>query len=126
MRLASEVNGEMIIPAYWQSLWNALFNVSQLLGSISAGFVQDRLGRRAIFLVAAVLASCGIAIAYTSNTPAHFLGAKIVVGIAAGQLLTATQTYVSEISPAPMRGIALSCNILMLVSDHEICGLVLD
>lgn len=126
MRFASEVNGELIIPAYWQSLWNALFNVSQLLGSIGAGYIQDKLGRRAVFLLAAVIATAGIAVAYISKTPPQFLAAKIVIGIAAGQLLTATQTYVSEITPLPMRGIALACNILMLVSERGHCVRIWD
>lgn len=126
MRFATEIDGELIIPAYWQSLWNALFNVAQLLGSISAGYIQDKLGRRAVFFLAAVIASAGIAVAYISKTPAQFLAAKIIVGIAAGQLLTATQTYVSEITPLPMRGIALACNILMLVSERSHCALMRD
>ncbi|KAL3470884.1 general substrate transporter [Aspergillus californicus] len=114
IQFADNVDGELIIPAYWQSLWNAMFNVAQLFGSLSAGFIQDKLGRRAVYLIAIVIVSCGIATAFVAETPAQFMAAKLVTGFAAGQLLTTTQTYVSEITPLPMRGIALSCNILML------------
>ena len=115
MTFASEVEGHLIIPAYWQSAWNAMYNVMTIFGSVVAGYVQDRLGRRAVLLLAAIVATGGIAAAFVANTPAQFLGSKIVTGTAVGLFLTATQTYVSEIAPLPMRGIALSVNTIMLV-----------
>ena len=117
--MASEVNGQLIIPAYWQSAWNAMYNVMTLVGSVVAGLVQDWLGRRAVFLVAIIIAAGGIAVSFVSNNPAQFLGGKIVTGTAVGLLLTTTQTYVSEIAPLPMRGIALSVNTIMLVWIHK-------
>ncbi|KAM0276269.1 hypothetical protein ACHAQH_006944 [Verticillium albo-atrum] len=114
MTFASEVNGALIIPAYWQSAWNATYNVMSMAGSIVAGFLQDWFGRRSVFLAAIVCSTCGIAINYVAETPAVFLGGKIVTGFAVGLVLAGTQTYVSEIAPLPMRGIALSANTIML------------
>jgi MFS family permease len=115
VKFASEINGNLIIPAYWQSLWNATYNIMQLFGSLAAGFVQDKLGRRAVFLLSVIIVSCGIALAYLAETPAQFMGAKIISGFAVGAFQSTTQTYVSEITPLPLRGIALSLNILMMV-----------
>ncbi len=115
MKFASMVDEQLIIPAYWQSVWNAMYNIMQLFGSLFAGFIQDRFGRRVVFLLGIVIVSAGIACAYLSETPAHFMGAKIVSGFAVGAFQTTTQTYVSEITPLPLRGIALSFNILMMV-----------
>ncbi|KPI39381.1 General alpha-glucoside permease [Cyphellophora attinorum] len=114
MTFASEVNGVLIIPAYWQSLWNALYNIFNMLGSVSAGHLQDWFGRRSVFLAAIIIGSAGVAVSYISKTPAEFLGGKIVAGYAVGLLLAGTQTYVSEIAPLPMRGLALSTNTVML------------
>lgn len=83
---------------------------------MAAGFVQDAFGRRAGFVMGIIMMVAGIAAAYTSNTPEHFLGAKIISGFAVGGMLSTTQTYVSEVTPVPMRGIALSFNIVMMVS----------
>lgn len=114
MTFASEVNGTLIIPAYWQSLWNALYNVMNMLGSVSAGHLQDWFGRRSVFMASIIFGTAGIAISYISKTPAEFLGGKIVAGYAVGLVLAGTQTYVSEIAPLPMRGMALSTNTVML------------
>ncbi|KAK8100131.1 general substrate transporter [Apiospora kogelbergensis] len=114
MTFASKINGALIIPAYWQSLWNAMFNVMSILGSLAAGPIQDKFGRRAVFLSTIITASAGIAVAYISKDPAHYLGAKVLVGSAVGMSMVGTQTYVSEITPLPMRGLALSINTVML------------
>ncbi|KAM0322741.1 hypothetical protein ACHAQA_009332 [Verticillium albo-atrum] len=114
MTFASEVNGTLIIPAYWQSAWNATYNVMSMIGSVSAGFLQDWFGRRSVFLAAVICSAAGIALNYIAETPAQFLGGKIVTGYSVGLVLAGTQTYVSEIAPLPMRGIALSANTILL------------
>ncbi|WAO94388.1 Maltose permease [Fusarium falciforme] len=114
MRFATPVNGTLIIPAYWQSLWSAMYNVTTMLGSMSAGFCQDRFGRRSVFLASILIAVAGISLVFTSNTPPEFLGGKIVSGYAMGLILAGTQTWVSEVAPLPMRGIALSTYAIML------------
>ncbi|KAK0383014.1 hypothetical protein NLU13_8930 [Sarocladium strictum] len=114
MTFAQEVNGALVIPAYWQSAWNACYNVGMMLGSLGAGWAQDKIGRKLVMAVGVVLSVGGIAVAFTAETSPHFLGSKILSGVAVGMLQTATATYVSEIAPLPMRGIALSANIIML------------
>lgn len=88
----------------------------QLFGSLTGGFIQDSFGRRTSFLMGIIVMSGGIAAGYLSETSLHFLAAKIITGFGIGGVLATTQTYVSEITPVPMRGIALSFSIVMLVS----------
>jgi MFS transporter, SP family, general alpha glucoside:H+ symporter len=124
MTFAEEVNGVLTIPAYWQSAWNATYNVGMMLGSLTAGWSQDRLGRRLVMAIAIALAAAGIALAFVSATSPQYLGSKILTGVAVGMMQTTTQTYVSEIAPLPMRGIALSINIIMMVSNNIRQGLL--
>ncbi|KAM0552371.1 hypothetical protein ACHAPJ_007931 [Fusarium lateritium] len=114
MRFSVNVNGTLIIPAYWQSLWSSLYNVTTMLGSVSAGYCQDRFGRRSVFLASIIISVAGIALTFVSKTPAEFLGGKMISGFAMGLILAGTQTWVSEVAPLPMRGIALSTYAIML------------
>lgn len=82
--------------------------VATMLGATIAGPVQDRFGRRAAFLLGAILSAAGVAIVYTASTPGVFLAGKIVNGLSLGICLTTGQTYISEVTPLPLRGIALS------------------
>ncbi|KAH8194729.1 hypothetical protein TruAng_011104 [Truncatella angustata] len=91
-----------------------MYNASSAIGSIAAGWIQDWFGRRAVFLISIVIVSAGIAIAYISENSAQFLGSKICTGFAVGMIQSATQTYVSEIAPLPIRGMLLSLNTIMM------------
>lgn len=92
-----------------------MYNAMNIFGSITAGIVQDRFGRRSVILVAAIIAAIGIAVAYIAEDSAQFLASKVFTGFSMGMIVTVTQTYVSEISPLPMRGIMLSlCTIMMV------------
>jgi SP family general alpha glucoside:H+ symporter-like MFS transporter len=70
--------------------------IATAIGAASAGPIQDRLGRKLSFIIAAVISMAGIAVVYTSETPAHYLVGKIVNGLALGMILTTGQTYISE------------------------------
>jgi Sugar (and other) transporter len=108
-------NGQYLIPAYWQSLWNALAQVATMIGAICAGPITDRLGRRMAFFIAAIISFAGIAVVYTSSSPGVFLAGKMVNALALGITQTAGQVYVSEISPLRLRGILLSAYTFSMV-----------
>ena len=110
------VDDAYVIPAYWQSLWNSMSQVATMLGATTAGPVQDYLGRRASFLLAATLSAAGIAVVYTASTPGTFLAGKIVNGLSLGLCLTTGPTYISEVTPLELRGIALSFFTFCMVS----------
>ncbi|KAK6606440.1 Alpha-glucosides permease MPH2 [Botrytis cinerea] len=100
--------GTYIIPAYWQSLWNAMAQVCTGFGAWGAGPISDRFGRRISFCVSGLISIAGTAVIYTATTPGAFLGGKMINAIGLGMALTTGQIYVSEITPLRIRGVALS------------------
>ncbi|KAF7956944.1 hypothetical protein EAE96_004268 [Botrytis aclada] len=100
--------GIYIIPAYWQSLWNAMAQVCTGFGAWVAGPISDRFGRRVSFCISGLISIAGTAVIYTSTTPGAFLGGKMLNAIGLGMALTTGQIYVSEITPLRIRGVALS------------------
>ncbi|KAM3068643.1 hypothetical protein ACMFMG_011166 [Clarireedia jacksonii] len=100
--------GTYLIPAYWQSLWNAMAQVCTGFGAWGAGPISDRFGRRVSFALSGVISIVGVAVVYTATTPGAYLGGKMVNALGLGMALTTGQTYVSEITPLKIRGVALS------------------
>ncbi|KAL3304749.1 maltose permease [Colletotrichum asianum] len=103
-----------ILPALWLGLWNGLVQAGAARGSILAGWFQDRFGRRATFFLGGILGLAGTAAAFTSGMPSGttdrrvlFLFAKIIIGMGCGVLISACQTYISEIAPKNLRGVVL-------------------
>lgn len=59
MEFGTFVNGNPIIPALWQSLWNSLVQLGVIAGALANSWFQDRLGRRWAFRTGAVIAAIG-------------------------------------------------------------------
>ncbi|PYH95658.1 MFS general substrate transporter [Aspergillus ellipticus CBS 707.79] len=109
------LHGKLIIPSLWLSLWDVASPVGGILGSLSAGLIQDRVGRRVCLGVASVVSAGAVAIAYVSNRPgdidarrAVFFMGKLVQGFAVHVVTCTTQTYMSEVLPAVLRGPVLA------------------
>ncbi|KAJ2898975.1 hypothetical protein MKZ38_003544 [Zalerion maritima] len=97
-----------VVPAYWQSLWNALPQFTTGIGAWTSGYISDRFGRRVSFIVSGLLSVAGVAVVYTAKSNGQFLAGKMVNALGLGMALTTGQTYVSEIAPLKLRGVALS------------------
>ncbi|KAH6669194.1 general substrate transporter [Plectosphaerella plurivora] len=107
-------SGATVIPALWLALWNALVQAGAAVGSVMAGWFQDRFGRRATFLLGGAFGLTGTTICYISGLPGDtetrrgvFLLGKIIIGLGCGVLMTSCQTWISEVSPKSMRGFLL-------------------
>lgn len=112
-------NGSYLIPAYWQSLWNAIPQLTTGLGAWISGPVSDRYGRRFTMFMAGVLSIIGVAIVYTAENSPQFLVGKMINSLGLGAALASGQTYVSEITPTKIRGIALAVYTVCLVCNYS-------
>ncbi|KAJ0415174.1 general substrate transporter [Aspergillus carlsbadensis] len=105
------LDGQLIIPALWFGIWDVANPVGGILGSIIGGYIQDHAGRRRSLTGAFIVSAIAVAVAYVSNLPtditgrrAVFLVAKMVQGFGLNMAMCTTQTYMSEIFPAVLRG----------------------
>ena len=95
----------------WMGLWNAVSPIGIMIGSVVAGWLQDRVGRRPSLALSSLLSATGVAVVYCSHfldelesRRGAFLAAKLMMGLAIGGVLCTTQTYLSEILPPKLRG----------------------
>src|SRR5271157_2933121 len=86
-----------------------------LLGAMTAGALSDRFGRKWLLSAAAVIfvvTSLGNALASNFEV---FIAWRILGGVAIGLASNLSPLYISEISPAKMRGRLVSINQLTIV-----------
>ncbi|KAH8678391.1 general substrate transporter [Xylariales sp. PMI_506] len=102
------VDGEYVVAAYWQSLWNAIPQLMTGAGAWASGPLADRFGRRWCMFIGGIFSAVGVSIVYTASTNGQFLGGKMVNALGLGMALASGQTYISEITPLKIRGIALA------------------
>jgi SP family arabinose:H+ symporter-like MFS transporter len=78
--------------------------VGCLIGATIAGFLSDRLGRKKVMLLAAVLfVLCSIGSAMPT-VPWHLVVARIIGGTDIGIASMLSPMYTAEIAPARLRG----------------------
>lgn len=89
--------------------------VGCFLGSLIAGRISDRYGRRAALAIAAMVFAVSSILTGWSYGFGAFITWRILGGVAIGLASNISPTYIAEISPAGWRGRLVSLNQLALV-----------
>jgi sugar porter (SP) family MFS transporter len=86
-----------------------------MIGAACAGRMSDRLGRRRLIIIAAVVFTGGALLAALAPTVAVLIAARFIIGLAVGSAALVVPLYLAEIAPAKIRGAITSLNQLMIV-----------
>ncbi|OQE29866.1 hypothetical protein PENSTE_c002G07012 [Penicillium steckii] len=109
------VGDEYVIPALWQSLWNAASRIGQVFGGYAAGQFADFWGRK-VLLYAAIFISLGssFALVFAPNLPVLFVS-KLLLGLSVGLATVLPPLYVTENAPTHLRSVASSLTNVVIV-----------
>src|SRR5512134_949311 len=86
------------------------------IGAAFAGWLTDRLGRKRILVVSALLFAASAVGAAVPRSLAEFVAARVVGGLAIGVASVLAPLYIAEISPRAIRGRLVSLNQMAIVS----------
>jgi sugar porter (SP) family MFS transporter len=86
-----------------------------MAGNLAAGPLSDRLGRRSVLLITAVLFLASSLTAALATRFPVFVAARICGGLAVGAAILTAPVCIAEIAPARSRGSLVSLNQLMIV-----------
>lgn len=109
------VGDEYVIPALWQSLWNAASTIGQVFGGYAAGQFADYLGRKFLLYVAIVVAlASSFALVFAPSLPVLFVS-KLLLGLSVGLSTVLPPLYVTENAPTALRSTFSSLTNVMIV-----------
>jgi len=94
---------------------NSCALVGCFAGSVSAGPLSERLGRKFVLIASAILFALSSIFTGASHTFPAFIGWRIAGGVAIGFASNVSPMYIAEVSPATWRGRLVSLNQLTLV-----------
>ena len=98
--------------------------LGSLLGAIAGGVLADRLGRRRLLIVTAIVFGLGAIGAALAPGTAWLITARIVAGAAIGIASFVAPLYISEIAPVAIRGKLVSVNQVALTSGIVLSYLI--
>ncbi|KAH7007770.1 general substrate transporter [Ilyonectria destructans] len=109
------VGDQFVIPALWQSLWNAASTIGQVFGAFLTGQFADHVGRRAVLWTAVVLSlSSSFALVFAPSLPILFIS-KLLLGFSVGLSTVTPPLYVTENAPAALRSSLSSLTNVIIV-----------
>jgi sugar porter (SP) family MFS transporter len=94
---------------------NSCALVGCFIGSLIAGVLSERFGRKYVLIASALLFAISSVLTGWSHAFAVFIGWRIAGGVAIGLASNTSPMYIAEISPAAWRGRLVSLNQLTLV-----------
>jgi SP family sugar:H+ symporter-like MFS transporter len=90
--------------------------VGSAIGAFGAGRLSDRIGRRGVMMLAAVLFLVSAALAGAASSSALFIIARVVGGFGVGAASVTSPVYISEVTPAHVRGRLSSVQQVMIIT----------
>jgi sugar porter (SP) family MFS transporter len=85
-----------------------------IFGAVLGGRIADRLGRRSLLMVIAVVFAAGSLTTAIAPTVAWLIAGRVVVGIAIGMVFVGGPLFISEVSPESARGRLVAFNALAI------------
>lgn len=90
--------------------------VGSSIGAFSAGRLADAIGRRSTMMLAAALFLASALLAGAAGSSAIFIFARIIGGLGVGAASVISPVYISEVTPASIRGRLSSVQQVMIIS----------
>lgn len=110
-----QAGDQFVIPALWQSLWNAASTIGQVLGAFLTGQFADYFGRRPVLWAAVFLSiSSSFALVFAPSLPVLFVS-KLLLGLSVGLSTATPPLYVTENAPAALRSSLSSLTNVIIV-----------
>ncbi|GKT49678.1 maltose permease MAL61 [Colletotrichum spaethianum] len=122
----SEFDGNYVLPAKWQSAYSGAPVASAVVGSIGAGYVADRIGRKWTYFISYIFILVGITLETISTTNEIFFAGKFIAGFPIGAFITVSMTYIGEIAPLALRGILTAAAAIAFTIGPFIVSLVVN
>ncbi|CAI0374363.1 unnamed protein product [Linum tenue] len=95
-----------------------------IIGAAVGGYANDRIGRRKTIMVADVLFFLGSIIMAIAPVPAVIIVGRVLVGLGVGMASMTAPLYISEASPAKIRGAMVSTNGLLITGGQFLSYLI--
>ena len=109
------IKADFGLSPFMQGAVVAVLLLGAMVGSIVAGPLAERLGRRRLIIAAAITFTVGALLAAAAPTAAVLIVARFIIGLAVGCAALVVPLYLSEIAPTEIRGAVASMNQLMIV-----------
>jgi MFS transporter, SP family, solute carrier family 2 (myo-inositol transporter), member 13 len=95
-----------------------------IVGAAIGGWMNDKFGRKPSIIIADILFFTGALIMAFAPTPHIIISGRVFVGLGVGMASMTAPLYISEASPARIRGALVSTNGLLITGGQFMAYLI--
>ncbi|KAF3791896.1 putative inositol transporter 2 [Nymphaea thermarum] len=95
-----------------------------IIGAALGGYMNDRIGRKKSIMIADVLFFVGAIVMAVAPSPGVIILGRIFVGLGVGMASMTSPLYISEVSPAKVRGALVATNGLLITGGQFLSYLI--
>lgn len=95
-----------------------------IVGAAFGGWINDKYGRKVSILLADIVFFIGAVVMAASVAPWMIILGRISVGLGVGMASMTSPLYISEVSPARIRGALVSTNGLLITGGQFLAYLI--
>ena len=115
---------EYVLDGNWQSAISGGPYAAFVFGSFISSALIDRVGRKYLVWVAVALTFAFIGIEYAATSIKVFFIGKFLNAICLGVIQTLGASYIAELTPLALRGIATTCANLAMCVGPFVCTII--
>ncbi|KAK5449345.1 hypothetical protein LTS15_008887 [Exophiala xenobiotica] len=108
-------DGNYVLSAKWQSAFNGAPQAAAVLGSLSAAWFADKMGRRLTLGITLAVRLVSITLESVSISNPLFFGGRFMGGFSTGAVNALCMTYIGEVTPLPLRGVLTAAAPIALI-----------
>ncbi|VFQ60234.1 unnamed protein product [Cuscuta campestris] len=95
-----------------------------IIGAAIGGWLNDKIGRRTTLLSADLLFFIGAVMMASAPNPTVLIAGRVFVGLGVGMASMTSPLYISEVSPAKVRGALVSTNSFFITGGQFLSYLI--
>lgn len=116
--------GEVDNKTWLQEIIVSMTVAGAIIGAAIGGWYNDKFGRRMSVLIADVFFLVGAMVMVVAPTPWVIILGRLLVGFGVGMASMTSPLYISEMSPARIRGALVSTNGLLITGGQFLSYLI--
>jgi len=116
--------GEVDNKTWLQEIIVSMTVAGAIVGAAIGGWYNDKFGRRMSVLIADVLFLLGALVMVIAHAPWVIILGRLLVGFGVGMASMTSPLYISEMSPARIRGALVSTNGLLITGGQFLSYLI--
>jgi len=118
------IRNDLKLSEWEQELIVSITTIGAVVGSLSGGFLNERVGRRPVILMSSVVFTVGAVVMGVAPDFFMLTVGRAIIGLAIGFSSMTVPIYIAEAAPSSIRGRLVTINCIFITGGQFVAGMV--